>query len=35
VIIVAYTEVDDAEARSWQPKLVMVDAANRPLPSPR
>ncbi|MGH2707075.1 MAG: aspartate 1-decarboxylase [Actinomycetota bacterium] len=31
VIIVAYAELDDVEARSWQPKLVMVDETNRPL----
>jgi aspartate 1-decarboxylase len=29
VIIAAFVEIDDAEARSWQPRVVFVDAANR------
>ena len=32
VIIVAYARMEEAEARSFQPRVVMVDAANRPLP---
>jgi aspartate 1-decarboxylase len=32
VIIVAYARMEEAEARSFQPRLVMVDVANRPLP---
>jgi aspartate 1-decarboxylase len=31
VIIVAYARMEEAEARSFQPRVVMVDAANRPL----
>lgn len=31
VIIVAYAEMDEAEARSHQPRVVLVDAANRPI----
>ena len=31
VIIVSYAEVDDAEARAWEPKVVRVDERNRPL----
>ena len=32
VIIIAYARMEEAEARSFQPRVVMVDAANRPLP---
>ena len=32
VIIIAYARMEEQEARSFQPRLVMVDAANRPLP---
>ena len=31
VIVLAYAELDDAEARSLQPKVVLVDASNRPV----
>ena len=31
VIIVAYARMEEREARSFQPRVVMVDAANRPL----
>jgi aspartate 1-decarboxylase len=31
VILIAYATVDDAEARSHQPRVVFVDAANRPI----
>jgi aspartate 1-decarboxylase len=31
VIIVAYARVEEQEARSFQPRVVMVDASNRPL----
>ena len=31
VIVVSYAEVDDAEARSWNPRVVRVDERNRPL----
>jgi aspartate 1-decarboxylase len=29
VIIASFVSLDDAEARSWQPRVVFVDAANR------
>jgi aspartate 1-decarboxylase len=29
VIIATFVELDDAEARTWQPKVVFVDAENR------
>lgn len=35
VIIVAYAEMEDAEARTHTPKVVLVDGANRPITSPR
>jgi aspartate 1-decarboxylase len=31
VIIVAYARMDEAEAKSWQPRVLQVDANNRPL----
>jgi len=31
VIIVAYARMEEAEAKSFQPRVVLVDAANRPL----
>jgi len=33
VIIVAYARMEEAEAKSFQPRVVLVDGANRPLPS--
>ena len=30
VIIVAYARMEESEARSFQPRVVLVDAANRP-----
>lgn len=33
VIIASYAQLDEGEARSWQPTVVQVDAANRPAPS--
>ena len=32
VIIVAYARMEEIQAKSFQPRVVMVDAANRPLP---
>src|SRR6201994_1565416 len=32
VIIVAYARMEEAEAKSWQPRVLVVDANNRPLP---
>jgi aspartate 1-decarboxylase len=32
VIIVSYSDMDDAEAKRWVPKVVRVDERNRPLP---
>jgi aspartate 1-decarboxylase len=29
VILIAYASMEDAEARSYQPKIVFVDADNR------
>jgi aspartate 1-decarboxylase len=31
VIIVAYARMEEAQAKSFQPRVVIVDAANRPL----
>ncbi len=31
VIIIAYARMEEAEAKSWQPRVVLVDSANRPL----
>jgi aspartate 1-decarboxylase len=31
VILIAYATMDDAEARSYQPRIVFVDADNRPI----
>ena len=33
VIIVSYADVDEAEARAWEPRVVRVDERNRPLPN--
>ena len=33
IIIAAYVSVPAEAARSWRPRLVYVDAANRPLPA--
>jgi aspartate 1-decarboxylase len=30
VIIVAYARMEEAEARNWQPRVLVVDANNRP-----
>lgn len=35
VIIAAYTTMARADAVQWQPKVVLVDARNRPLPVAR
>jgi aspartate 1-decarboxylase len=32
VIIIAYARMEEAQAKSFQPRVVLVDAANRPLP---
>jgi aspartate 1-decarboxylase len=32
VIIIAYARMEEAEAKSFQPRVVLVDAANRPQP---
>jgi aspartate 1-decarboxylase len=34
IIVLAYTEMDDEEARTLRPKVVLVDASNRPLTAP-
>jgi aspartate 1-decarboxylase len=34
VIIVAYGEMEDEEARSHTPRVVLVDGSNRPITSP-
>jgi aspartate 1-decarboxylase len=34
VIIVAYARMAEAEAKAWQPRVVLVDAANKPLSEP-
>jgi aspartate 1-decarboxylase len=34
VIIVAYGEMEDAEARSHTPRVVLVDGSNRPITAP-
>jgi aspartate 1-decarboxylase len=31
VIIIAYARMEEAQAKSFQPRVVIVDAANRPL----
>ena len=31
VIIVAYARMSDSDARQWQPRVVLVDAHNKPL----
>jgi aspartate 1-decarboxylase len=31
VIIVAYARMDEAEAKTWQPRVLVVDANNRPV----
>jgi aspartate 1-decarboxylase len=31
IIVLAYTEMDEAEARALQPRVVLVDSSNRPL----
>lgn len=33
VIVLAYAELEDAEARTLRPKVVLVDASNRPVTS--
>jgi aspartate 1-decarboxylase len=35
VIVVAYAEMEDDEARSHTPRVVLVDGANRPITTPR
>lgn len=32
VIIIAYARMEEAQAKSFQPRVVLVDAANRPQP---
>ena len=32
VIIIAYARMEEAQAQSFQPRVVLVDAANRPQP---
>ena len=32
VIIIAYARMEEADAKSFQPRVVLVDAANRPQP---
>lgn len=34
VIIATYAELEEAEVRGWQPKVVFVDESNRPLAHP-
>ena len=31
VIIIAYARMEEAEAKSWQPRVLLVDGNNRPL----
>jgi len=31
VIIIAYARLEEAEAKVWQPRVVLVDGTNRPL----
>ncbi|MEY4708818.1 MAG: hypothetical protein RJB58_2541 [Pseudomonadota bacterium] len=31
VIIIAYARMEESEAKSWQPRIVLVDSANRPM----
>jgi len=35
VIIVAYAEMEEAEARAHTPRVVLVDGANRPITAPK
>jgi aspartate 1-decarboxylase len=35
VIIIAYARMEEAEAKSWQPRVVLVDSANKPMASPQ
>jgi aspartate 1-decarboxylase len=35
VIIIAYARMEEAQAKSFQPRVVLVDAANRPQPPAR
>jgi aspartate 1-decarboxylase len=35
VIVVAYAEMEDEEARSHTPRVVLVDGTNRPITQPR
>ena len=35
VIIVAYARMEEAEAKSFNPRVVLVDGANRPLAGPQ
>ena len=34
VIVVAYARMAEAQAQAWQPRVVLVDGANRPLSEP-
>jgi aspartate 1-decarboxylase len=34
VIIVAYVRMDEAEAKTWQPRVVLVDSHNKPFNNP-
>lgn len=31
VILIAYATMDDAQARAYRPRIVFVDAANKPI----
>lgn len=33
VIVIAYARMDEASAKTWQPRIVLVDAGNRALTS--
>ncbi|HEX2760900.1 MAG TPA: aspartate 1-decarboxylase [Rhizomicrobium sp.] len=35
VIIIAYARMEEAEAKSWQPRVVLVDPANKPMAAPQ
>ena len=35
VIIIAYARMEEAEAKSWQPRVVLVDSANKPTTAPQ
>jgi aspartate 1-decarboxylase len=35
VIIIAYARMEEAEAKSWQPRVVLVDSANKPMAAPQ